>query len=119
VDGRVITIGRMVHREDQGVMVRAEVGSGAERLHPGQFVQVQLSLTEPGGALRVPSAALVRRDGQTYVFVVSGAGLQAVPVEVLAEEHGGVVIRGNLKAGVRVVSSGVASVKAAWQKLGE
>ncbi len=39
---RVITVGRMVHGTDQGVLVRAEVREGVDRLRPGQFIEARL-----------------------------------------------------------------------------
>lgn len=117
VIGTVITVGRMVHSEDQGVMVRAEVSKDTDRLHPGQYVQVRLSIAGAQHALRVPSAALVRQNNEAYVFVATDGGLQAMPVQVLSEEQDNVVILGDMQPGARVVSSGVASVKAAWRKL--
>jgi len=43
IEARIVTVGRLVHGEDQGVLVRAKVTDGAERLRPGQFVEVQLA----------------------------------------------------------------------------
>ncbi len=64
IEGQIITIGRMVHSEDQGVLVRAEIQTGTEKLRPGQFVEVQLSAAPTeGGSWRVPSAAVVRYAG--------------------------------------------------------
>lgn len=115
IEGRVVTVGRMVHGEDQGVLVRAEVHEGARRLRPGQFVEVQL--TAAGGAgkeWRLPSAAVVRNAGQAFVFSLRDGGFAVVPVQVLAEEEQSMVVAGKLGSTDRVAVSGTVALKAAW-----
>jgi len=115
VSARVITVGRMVHGADQGVLVRAEVTEGAQRLRPGQFVQANLIGPDNGDLYRVPRAALVRSGGDSYVFVESPDGFETVPVEVQVEETAHIIISGEFAADARVATSGTASLKAAWQ----
>mgnify|MGYP001113626005 CR=1 FL=1 len=114
-DGKIITIGRMVHAEDQGVLVRAEIMDGTDKLRPGQFVEVQLrAAPTEGGSWRVPSAAVVRNAGDAYVFAARAKGFAAVPVEVLVEEERNAVIGGNLSASDQLAVNGVVALKAAW-----
>lgn len=110
---KVITIGRMVHGTDQGVLVRAEVDSGAERLRPGQFVEARLVHTADSAALRVPAAALLRIDGADQVFVERDDGYEAVPVDVISREADEVIVKGALSTSERVVISGTVALKAA------
>ncbi len=115
LSGRVITIGRMVHAEDQGVLVRAEIHHGASQLRPGQFVEVQLSEAAAEQDLwRVAEAAVLRNAGADYLFLVRAEGFEAVPVQVRAEEEGYKVVSGALDADERVVVRGIAALKAAW-----
>lgn len=111
--GTVVAVGRMVHEADQGVLVRAEVSEGTDALRPGQFVEVQFS-DDPAGALRVPSSAVVRHQGRTYLFIGSADGLTAVPVEEMQAEGDTVLVRGELPAAARIVIQGTAAAKAAW-----
>lgn len=113
LQARIITIGRMVHGTDQGVLVRAEVKEGAEKLRPGQFVEARLNQTAGGSQLRLPSRAVLRIDGRDQVVAERNGGFTPVPVEVVAREAGAVVVRGNLSAGESVVISGTAALKAA------
>lgn len=113
-EGTIITIGRMVHPEDQGVLVRAEVSQGTERLRPGQFVEVQLSRAAGESGWRVPAAAVVRNAGAAYLFVAREGGFAALPVTVLAEEERSAVVTGDLGAEDQVAVSGVVALKAAW-----
>ncbi|NEX17856.1 MAG: efflux transporter periplasmic adaptor subunit [Halochromatium sp.] len=115
IEGRIITIGRLVHSQDQGVLVRAEVADGAERLRPGQFIEVQLAATtEAGGRWRVPAAAVVRQAGEAMLFVAREGGFEPISVRLIAEEEGETVVTGSLAASDRVVVKGVVELKAAW-----
>jgi len=120
IRGTIITIGRMVHEEDQGVLVRAEVSEGAERLRPGQFIEVQVAAaTQAGNRWRVPSSALLRNAGKAYVFVAREGGFVAMPVKVLAEEEKSAVIYGDLGTNDRIAVSGTVALKAAWLGAGD
>lgn len=115
IEGRIITVGRLVHSQDQGVLVRAEVADGAEQLRPGQFIEVQLAATtEAGGRWRVPAAAVVRHAGEAMLFVEREGGFEPVSVRLIAEEEGETVITGSLAASERVAVKGVVELKAAW-----
>jgi membrane fusion protein, heavy metal efflux system len=115
IEARIVTVGRLVHGEDQGVLVRAKVTDGAERLRPGQFVEVQLATaTAAGERWRVPAAAVVRQGGATFVFVARDGGFEPVAVQLVAEEEGETVLSGPLTAPDRVVVAGVIELKAAW-----
>lgn len=116
VSGKVITVGRMVHGADQGVLVRAEIHKGTEQLRPGQFVQAQIaqpqSNTRP--SYRIPRSALVRNAGKTWVFVSKPRGFLPVPVELIKEESTALVIHAPLSANASIVVTGTAALKAAW-----
>ncbi len=127
--GKVVTIGRMVHGQDQGVLVRAEIHEGVARLRPGQFVEVQLiapigpseigqiSSASRGASTqswRLPASALVRQSGAVHIFVAREGGFEALPVTVLAQEEQSAVVQGTLNAGDQIAISGVVAIKAVW-----
>jgi len=114
VTGRIITIGHLVHGTDQGVLIRAEVREGSDRLRPGQFVQVRFAVAATGARYRVPAAAVVYSAGSSYVFVEQPEGFLAVAVNVIEEEGGSLVIAAGLDAEARIVSRGAAALKSAW-----
>ncbi|WP_296802606.1 efflux RND transporter periplasmic adaptor subunit [Thiolapillus sp.] len=114
VEGKVITIGSMIHGEDQGVLVRAEIPNAGSVLRPGQFVEAQLAQAGDKKAWRVLRQALLRVNGKTWVMVGRSAGFQPVEVSISAEEADALIIKGNLKAGDNVAVSGTAALKAAW-----
>lgn len=110
---RVITVGRMVHGSDQGVLVRAAISEGTESLRPGQFIEARLAQTAESGAVRVPAQALLRIDGIDQLFVERPDVYEAIPVEVLNREADVVVVKGGLSRDDKVVVSGTVALKAA------
>ncbi len=113
-EGRIITVGSMIHGEDQGVLVRAEVGNSDRKLRPGQFVEAQLAKPGSKSSWRVPRRALLRVEGKTWVLVERDGGFQPVAVDIVIEEPDALIIRGELKSGDKVAISGTAALKAAW-----
>lgn len=119
LSGTVITVGRMVHGVDQGVMVRAEIREGAERLHPGQFVQAELATISAAQSFRIPRTALVREAGKLWVFVKHPEGFQPVAVTIEAEERDAVVVKAGFKPEDRIAVAGTVALKAVWLEGGE
>lgn len=117
--GRIVAVGRAVHGTDQGVLIRAEVSAGADRLHPGQFVQAQIESGDGGAGFRVPRSAVVRVQERAYVFVATADGFEPVEVRVVAEESAHLLVQGGLQPGSGIAVAGVAALKAAWLGAGE
>ena len=113
LQAEVITVGRMVHGADQGVLVRAALSEGVEQLRPGQFVEARLAQSGDSQAIHLPAGALVRIGGSNHVFVERDGRFVAVPVEVLKQSAEQVVLNAELSAGEAVVTQGAASLKAA------
>ncbi len=118
VDGEVILVGSRVDREDQTVMLRAEVTGEQDTLRPGQFVRVRLQYENNANLYRLPAAAVVRQGDGFFVFVSTESGFRARPVERMGESGGGVLVRGDLTPNDRVAVAGVATIKGAWQGMG-
>lgn len=114
LSGNIITVGGMVHGADQGVLVRAEILEGTEKLRPGQFLQVQLSLPTGPQSYRVPKSAVVYAQGKSWVFVEQPGGFEAVSVTVASEETAHLVLQAGLAPDARIATRGSAAIKAAW-----
>lgn len=117
--GKVLTIGRMVHGTDQGVMVRAEVADEWGLLRPGQFVQIEIAQGGDGQRYRIPRSALVRHEGKPMVFLQAGESYVAKTVEVVAEEASRLIISGELNPQDRIVVSGTSALKSIWLEAAE
>ncbi len=114
IEGRVITVGSMIHDKDQGVLVRAEVTNPKRALRPGQFAKAQLAQPGDKSSWRVPRQALLRVEGKAWVLVERDGGFQPVAVTVVVEESDALIIKGELKSGDKAAVSGTAALKATW-----
>ena len=122
VSGKLIAIGRAVDAASQTVLLRAEVSKGAEKLTPGQAVAVELPGKAAAG-LKLPAAALIRHEGQSYAFVRTASNEQgqqfvARPVRVLAQGGDGVSVEG-VQPGEAVAVKGVSGLKAMFTGVGK
>jgi len=77
--------------QDRLVRVYARPLSEAESLPFGGAVQVRYRLLLANGP-QVPSAAIRVREGQAYVYTVKNGHALAIPVEIVAESEGQVVL---------------------------
>ncbi len=114
VSGRIITIGKMVHGVDQSVLVRAEIHDGAEKLRPGQFVQVQLALVSKQKNYRVPRNAVIHSAGLSYVFVAQADGFIPVAVKRIGEQTNVLIIEAELPLQTEIAVAGTSAIKSAW-----
>ncbi|HKJ70939.1 MAG TPA: efflux RND transporter periplasmic adaptor subunit [Gammaproteobacteria bacterium] len=114
----VTLVGRTAEAESQTVLVRARVAGGEDCLRPGQFVETRLEVGAGEARFRVSGDAVVRHQGQDWVFVRVAKGFRPVPVDVHGHRQGDAVISGPLQAGQSVAVSGLAAIKGAWSGYG-
>jgi RND family efflux transporter MFP subunit len=122
VSGKLIAIGRAVDAASQTVLLRAEVGKGAETLRPGQVIEVEIA-SPPSQQQRLPAAALARDQGKTFAFVQTasddkGVVFEARPVRVISQGGDSVTVDG-VKAGETVAVKGVSGLKAMLTGVGK
>lgn len=118
--GRITLIAPQMQLASQSQLVRAELAKPGGCVKPFQFVQVVVMPKTPSaqGHWRVPAGALVRHQGQAWVFVAVEGGFRPLAVRVVDEAPGVATVAGDLKADSRLVTHGVATLKAAWLGLG-
>jgi cobalt-zinc-cadmium efflux system membrane fusion protein len=115
VSGKIITVGRVVHSADQGVLVRAEISEGLQRMSPGQFLQVQLTTVADSHHFRVPRTAVAHLQGHSFIFAASADGFTPVEVTVASEQSSHLVVAAALSPDTRIAVTGAAAIKAIWQ----
>lgn len=103
--------------ESQTVTLRARVSPGEAEFSPGEFVQAQVPFANSAGTWALPIAAVVRQDGDPYVFVRTATGFSARPVTVVASAAQSASVEGAFKSGDEIAVTNVIALKAAW--LGE
>ncbi len=119
LQGKVISIGRLIDEKTRTLAVRIQVQSKDARLYPGQFVKTQIDTQKSHDVISVPTEAVLRSsDGDWMVFVEEKAG-RFVPkeVEVVDNLADSVVIKG-IDEGTTIVSKGAFFVQSEFAKSG-
>lgn len=124
-EGRLTLVVPQLSPATQSLLLRAEIPNKDGCLKPFQFGQALIQPARPAaaGVFRVPNAALVRHQGQAWLFAETPGGLRPLAVRVVdeAERTTQVAARDDaapLRGEQRIVVKGVAAVKAAWLGLG-
>jgi len=111
-DGAPAAVGRLSFLEnavdDQTgtIRLRAVFDNAEDRLWPGQFVDVRLTLEERPDAVAVPAAALQTGQDGPFVYIVSpDSAVELRPVRPDVQADGWVAVEG-VAAGERVVTEG-------------
>lgn len=117
LSGEVFFISPVVDRATRASTVLGIIESPGERIKPGMFVTVDLTLDTRQGALVVPESAVLSREGRQSIVVIrerdGNQVVEFVAVRLGLRGRGLVqIIPGNvpLEAGVPVVASGVGSI---------
>ncbi len=106
-DGRLTFIDNAVNATTGTFELKGLFSNQAERLWPGQFVDVTLTLSEMPDTILVPAQAVQTGQDGSFVFVV-GRDLSAQPRPVVVGDSldGQTVIKRGIKAGETVVTDG-------------
>jgi multidrug efflux system membrane fusion protein len=88
------------------VQLKARFENSGERLWPGQYVNVSLTLQTLEKAITVPAAAINHGPKGDYVYLVAGGKAQMRPVQVTATQGAVAVIKSGVSPGDTVVTDG-------------
>jgi cobalt-zinc-cadmium efflux system membrane fusion protein len=112
--GTLTSIGAVVNAATRRVTLRVEAANPGQRLKPQMFVTVSIAATAPHRVLVVPSGAVQTMDGESVVFVRTGADqFSRRAVTTGAEADGLVEIVRGLADGEVVATSGAFLLKSA------
>lgn len=107
-DGRLVSIGQTVNAETRAVPVIYEVKNPLNRLRDGNFVEITIDTSGDARVLAVPKSAVVREQGETFVYVLTGGEtFERRAVALGAEGADFYEVKSGLKASDRVVVEGV------------
>jgi cobalt-zinc-cadmium efflux system membrane fusion protein len=110
--GRLAMVGDVVNAATRRVTLRVEAENADQRLKPQMFVTLALGSSTPRQVLVVPSRAVQQMDGETVVFVRSGAEqYHRRSVTAGTDVAGELEIVKGLKAGEVVVTAGAFLLK--------
>ena len=109
---KVRYVGSQVSPDTHSVPLVADIGNREGRFKPGMFVWVEVPLTGGKEGLVVPPGAIMRHEGQAFVFIPEGKNtFRRADVETGLETSTGVEILSGLKPGERVVDQGAFVLK--------
>ncbi len=107
-DGRLVSIGQTVNDQTRTLPVIYEVKNPFNRLRDGNFIEITIDTSGKKQVLAVPKSAVIREQGETFVFVFDGGEtFERRPVALGAEGADFYEIVSGLKEGERVVIEGV------------
>jgi cobalt-zinc-cadmium efflux system membrane fusion protein len=118
--GRVSLVAPQMQATSQSLLIRAELQKPEGCIRPFQYVQAEIRSLRPLAAntWRLPASALVRHQGQVWVFVEVAGGFRPVSVKLLDETPETALVAVGLAAETRLVVKGASTVKASWLGLG-
>jgi len=107
IAGRLDFIDNQVDIATGTIQLKAIFGNRDERLWPGNFVNVQMTLGVQEGAIVVPAAAIQVGQNGSYVFVIKPDNTAEIrPLTVSRTVEGLAVVEKGLAEGERVVTDG-------------
>ncbi|HWR95327.1 MAG TPA: efflux RND transporter periplasmic adaptor subunit [Arenimonas sp.] len=102
----VSAVAPSVQVSGRSVGVRARLDNAENKLKPGQFAQVKVSLQKAAPLLMVPEQAVWPNGEQKTVYVVKDGKAVQVPVTLGVREPGWVVIATGIQAGDEIITAG-------------
>lgn len=109
---KVSHIGATVEADSRSVPIVAQIQNDDAHYKPGMFVWVELPQGETRDALAVPTPAVMRHEGQAFVFIPTGNdSFRRVDIDTGIEADDFVEVTRGLEAGQQVVSKGAFLLK--------
>lgn len=118
IEGRVRSATGVVDPQSRTATVVVTPTAGGSTLAPGQLVQARILAS--GGAAKsgvmVPQDAVQTLGSDSVVFVRTGQGFRAQPVQIGSRSGGMVAITGGLAAGTQIATTNAFLLKAELEK---
>lgn len=103
--GKIDKIYSMLDSESKTMKVRVELENKEEKLRPGMFASVRVSLSANGKRLpAVPSSAVIFENGKDYVMVVSKGKMERREVKVVHASSGYSFLESGITIGEKVIT---------------
>jgi len=106
--GDITFINNQVDTSTGTIQLKATFPNQDDRLVPGQFVNVVMTLNTIANALVIPSAAVQMGQGGAYVYVVKpDKTVEQRAIEVGPQQESVAIVTKGLRAGEQVVTDGI------------
>ncbi len=106
VDGKLVFVDNTIDAATGTIKAKAEFPNASQRLWPGQYVTVHLTLRTLAGAVVIPQAAVIQRGTDHGVYVVGADRTVQWRAIVPRLPFGELVAVDGVRAGERVVTDG-------------
>ena len=103
--GKVIAIGEVLNIETRTLKVRIQVENPENLVRPGMYGSVMFP-SAGVNSLSIPTKARITVQGNDYVFLKKGNGVERVTIHVESEGAGRIAIQSGIQKGDTVVSEG-------------
>jgi multidrug efflux pump subunit AcrA (membrane-fusion protein) len=105
-------VGAVVNQETQALPLIAKIDNADHLLKPGMFVWVSVPVEEERHTLAVPASAVMRHEGETFVFVAEADNsFRRVDITTGLETEEWVEVQSGLSDGATVAASGAFALK--------
>jgi RND family efflux transporter MFP subunit len=109
--GKLVNISPIIDRTSQTCDIEVEVSNPDQRLKPGMFTRVELTVSENKVALVIPSDSFIKEGDKTYVFVAdNGKAVKKVITVGISDGVKTEVISG-LNPGEQLIIAGQSTLK--------
>jgi len=109
--GKLVNISPIIDRTSQTCDIEVEVSNPNQRLKPGMFTRVELTVSENKVALVIPSDSFIKEGDKTYVFVAdNGKAVKKVITVGISDGVKTEVISG-LNPGEQLIIAGQSTLK--------
>lgn len=115
----IITIGSMVHEDDQGIVVRGLLNNEDGAFIPGQFTKAYIEQKNKDGNFhRLPTGSISRNGDEASVFIKRNGGFDVIDARVIADEGETIVIDCELSPTDKIAIAGIVVLKGMMDGLG-
>jgi len=105
--GAVYALESKIDPETRTIKARAIIPNPGDRLIPGSFAKVEITLDELPNAIVIPSGAVIPRINDEIVYVCQGGKARIVPVTTGIRTDSGIQITQGLTPGDTLIVSGL------------
>ncbi len=115
LEGAIIAVNPSIDSANRTFMVKVSIPNPGLRLQAGLFATARFELPPRLGSVAVPSAAVIRDEGRSFVWIVDGGHAKTLPIrEGLADGEWVEVVEG-IAPGQAVVTTGAGGLVAGAQ----
>ncbi len=104
--GKVVRLSQALDLGTRTMAVEADIPNGDHILKPGMFASVSMIIGKKDDAVTVPSQALQKDQGGTFVFVADSSVARRVAVTVGVEQDSHTEILSGLQGNEKVITTG-------------